>query len=95
MGGKRAVMCADCAYVQSPPAGDQILYVIMSKGGGMDGRDHTDLPAVKQASFQKENLNGLDNWSELEIRAVNVEKLKIAALKKLDPIDKLVLGLDQ
>ncbi len=78
-------------------AGDQVLYVVVSKGGGMDGRDMETYPPgeVKMASFYKdEATEALDPWHEMEIRVLNVEEATQVALDKLSPIDRLVLGLE-
>lgn len=75
------------------PKEDQIVYLRISKGGGVDGLDHTDKGGkVLQASFSQSDIK-LDGWSSLEKRVVTMREARKEALDKLNPLDKLVLGL--
>lgn len=74
---------------------DQIVYVVMTKGGGMDGMDRNDKPKAKFASFErKEAEKRLDAWSDLKLVALSADELVLKrneALQKLDGIEQLLL----
>jgi len=75
---------------------DRIIYKVVSKGGGMDGMDHTDKGGkIKFASFSyDEALAKVTPWDTLEKEVLEFDKAKRLAMKKLDGVDKLVLDLN-
>lgn len=76
--------------------GDQVVYVVISNPGGVDGKDHTDKGGkVTYASFYKSDADGKANaYGTVKARAVNMESARAKALAKLNPIDRLALDLD-
>lgn len=75
-------------------AQDRIVYKLISKGGGIDGRDHTDQGGQLRAAFWSKveaQASSLAPWCEVVPEIVNVEAAKRAALAKLNAIDLLVL----
>lgn len=86
-------MCEDCE--DKRPSGDQIVYSVVSKGGGVDGMDRSDKGGVvKSISLDKKAmLKELSPWHELQSQIVDFDAAHVEALKKLTPLDKLVLGL--
>ena len=77
-------------------AQDRIVYKLISRGGGIDGRDHTDQGGELRAAFwSREEAEKAPNapWCKVEPEVCNVEALRRYALAKLNPIDLLVLGL--
>lgn len=74
----------------------KIVYLVCASGGGMDGRDPTDKGGPRLAFFLERNAKrAMGSWDEKELRTeiVDVEQARAAALRKLSPVDKLVLGL--
>lgn len=76
---------------------DRIVYMVISNGGGIDGRDHTDKGGkVMLATFDKADAEGYilnkNSWYRVESIVVDMEKAKREALKKLTKLDKLILG---
>jgi hypothetical protein len=73
---------------------DQIVYLCKTKPGGVDGRDSTDNGGkVTFATFDKDQALAINTgWVNVEATVVNVEDAVNEALKKLTPLDKLVLG---
>lgn len=73
---------------------DQILYVVMSKGGGIDGMSK-DKPRAKFASFVKADAEKhLDNWHELKLVAMTSDELvkkRQDAIERLDGIERLLV----
>lgn len=77
---------------------DKIAYTLVTKGGGVDGRDHTDKGGViLAASFDKKQLEKNKNlpWCDIKAEVLDEEKAMREALRKLSPVDKLVLGISQ
>jgi hypothetical protein len=77
---------------------DQIVYQVVTKGGGMDGMDHTDKGGkIKFASFDRaEAEKQVTAWDELKLVAMSGQELldlKKKVLAKLDGVEKLVLEL--
>lgn len=73
---------------------DQIIYKVVSKSGGVDGRDPSEKGGkVLHAFFdRKEAENNLNGWTELKIDVIeNVEKYTDELVKKLDPVERLLL----
>lgn len=75
-----------------PPI-DRIVYIVCVKPGGIDGMDMSATGGPKYASFDKEDASKhLDPWSELRSEIVeDVENQHLRILKKLHPIDALLL----
>jgi hypothetical protein len=73
---------------------DRILYIVVTEGGGQDGRDHTDKGGkVMLATFDLDEAKkrvGSDSRFKIEKRIVNEDDVK-KALAKLDPIDLLLV----
>ena len=75
---------------------DRIVYQLITKGGGMDGRDHTDRGGkLIFATYTKVEAEKNPNkpWCDLKAIVVDVELARRNALAKLDPLDRLVLEL--
>lgn len=76
--------------------GDKIVYLLISNGGGIDGMDRNDKGGdIVAASFDFDDIDKHANkpWGHLVKRVVNIEDARKDALKKLTPVDKLVLDL--
>jgi hypothetical protein len=77
---------------------DQIVYQVVTKGGGIDGMDHTDKGGkVKFASFDREEAEKqVTAWDDLKLVAMSGKELlalRKKVLAKLDGTEKLVLEL--
>jgi hypothetical protein len=75
---------------------DKIIYTLITKGGGVDGRDFMDKGGhVIAASYDRKDLEKNKNlpWCDIVPQVVDTDKAKKVALAKLSPIDKLVLEL--
>ncbi len=75
---------------------DKIVYVLITQPGGVDGRDHTDNGGtMMMASYDKSQLEKSKAlpWCKIESMVVDVERAKKKALFKLNPIDRLMLGI--
>jgi hypothetical protein len=73
-----------------------IVYTLVSKGGGVDGMDRTDKPGkLMSAAYDRETLEKSGNkpWGDIVPIVVDTEAARVKALVKLDPVDKLILGL--
>lgn len=75
---------------------DKIVYLVVTKGGGIDGLDYNDKGGkVKYASYNKqETVAKVTPWDELKKEIIDDEEVYKAAIKKLDAIDKLVLDIE-
>ncbi len=76
--------------------GDRIVYVLISNGGGVDGMDRSDKGgAIMDASFNEEEVKKNPNlpWGTIKKRVYNMKEAKTKAMRKLNKVDKLVLGL--
>jgi len=73
---------------------DRIIYLKISNGGGVDGMDHKDKGGrILAASYDREEIEALmDGWSHLRPTVMDIINKKKATLKKLDPVERLVLG---
>ncbi|MBI6727452.1 hypothetical protein YA0089_27935 [Pseudomonas viridiflava] len=73
-----------------------IVYTLISQGGGVDGRDHTakggDLVGAYLDEAQAKNAKNAP-WCKMVPEAVDMAQAKLAALAKLNPLDRLALGL--
>ena len=76
---------------------DKIVYIITSAGGGQDGLDHTDKGGrMLSAFFDREPAEkkiGHDSRYILTPTVIDVVKARQTAIAKLDPLDRLILGL--
>lgn len=75
---------------------DRIVYTLVSKGGGVDGKDHTDKGGqITAASFERKALENHEGsiYSTIVPMVVNTKDRLDSVLKKLDPIDLLILSL--
>lgn len=71
---------------------DRIVYIEMRNAGGVDGMDHTDKGGkILRASF-KDTLTP-NPWTRIARVVVGVEAQRKNALSKLNPVDKLILGI--
>lgn len=71
---------------------DRIAYVLITEPGGIDGRDHMDKGGkIMHATWEEPKKKA--PWCRLEKQVIEVEAAKKSALAKLDPIDRLVLGI--
>lgn len=72
---------------------DEIVYVVWSKAGGIDGMDPDAKPAKKQAFFQrKEAEKACDAWSEVKAEIVEgAEARREQIIAKMDPVDRLLV----
>jgi hypothetical protein len=74
---------------------DRIVYEVVTKPGGVDGRDPDDKGGVVRfAAFTRGAAEeAVDAWSEVRARVVDLKEARREALAKLSPLDRLVLGL--
>lgn len=74
---------------------DTIVYLVKSKSGGIDGRDHTDRGGkILFASKNKEDAEArLNGWSELEPAVVDYVEVCKRAIAKLDPLECLAMRI--
>ena len=73
-----------------------IVYTLIANGGGVDGRDHTDKGGDLVGAYLDEaQANNAKNapWCKMVPQAVDMAQAKLAALAKLNPLDRLALGL--
>lgn len=73
-----------------------IVYTLISQGGGIDGRDHTDKGGeVVGAYFDETQAVNAKNapWCKMVPQAIDIEQAKLVALGKLNALDRLALGL--
>jgi hypothetical protein len=75
--------------------GDVIVYVVVTNPGGVDGRDPTDKGGVVRfaSELKAEAEKKKNEWSKVEPRVINFDEAQAKALAKLDPLDRLVMGL--
>ena len=78
------------------PSGDQIVYTLVSNGGGVDGKDHTDKGGkIIAASLCKNVDEKRLAYNTLQKLVVNLDEVRAKALEKLDPIERLAFGYDE
>lgn len=72
---------------------DRIVYKVVTKDGGIDGRSQEKGGQVKFASFdRREAVGRLDGYSELKLEVIEDVELKYReVLKRLDKVDLLLL----
>ena len=76
---------------------EQIIYKLISKAGGIDGRDHTDKGGQLMRAFlsrHEAEASGMAPWCEIVPEVVNMSTARAVALAKLNAIDRLALGLN-
>ncbi len=73
---------------------DRIVYLLVTNPGGIDGMDASDKGGrIVDASFEKSDIeSALNGWYRLQTCVVDEDASKREALKKLSPVDRLVLG---
>jgi len=73
-----------------------VVYTLISLGGGVDGRDHTDKGGQLSGAYLDEaKAKSAKNapWCKLVPQAIDMDQAKHEALAKLNPLDRLALGL--
>ncbi len=74
---------------------DQIVYLLITEPGSVDGMDHNDLGGtIVAASYDKNDITkkrGLDSRYRIEPRIVSDKDVN-AVLGKLDPLEMLLLA---
>ena len=81
---------------EAQPRRDKIVYIVTTKPGGIDGRDHTDKGGtIMWASFDKAEMEAkitnLGGWYTLTPTVIDVKAAITAVYAKLDPLEKLLL----
>ena len=74
---------------------DTIVYLAISKGGGVDGLDHTDKGGnITDVFLSREAAEKRPNasWSIIKPEVFDLAKVAEATLKKLDPVERLALA---
>jgi hypothetical protein len=76
--------------------GDIIVYLVVTDPGGVDGRDHADKGGVIKfaTTVKDEALGKKDSWSTIKTQVVNLKDAQAEARKKLNGLDRLVLGIE-
>ncbi len=76
---------------------DTIVYTVVSRGGGMDGMDHTDKGGkVMWAGLDKEKVPVhylVDGWYKTEATVVDLKNHAYDVVRGLSPVDRLALAL--
>lgn len=80
------------------PTKDQIVYQVVTKGGGVDGRDHTDKGGrIKFASFDRGEAEAQQTaWDDLKLVAIGHSEwmvMRKKVLSKLDGFERLAIEL--
>ena len=73
---------------------DTIVYTTVSKGGGIDGMDHTDKGGNVTGAYldkQKATKNPNAPWNTVVPIVVDLEELAKKTLAKLDPVARLAV----
>lgn len=76
---------------------DRIVYVLVSTGGGVDGMDHTDKGGQDLEAFfniESARKSPKFHYARIDKRVVEVEEARKEAIAKLNPVDRLILGVD-
>lgn len=74
---------------------DTIIYTLVSKGGGIDGRDHTDKGGnVTRVYATREQAEKGDNlpWNNIVPIVVDLDKVAKEALASLTPVQRFALA---
>lgn len=74
---------------------DTIVYTLVSKGGGVDGRDHTDKGGhVTKAYLSREAAEKDPNlpWHDIKPEVVDLEAAAKKVIASLGPIERLALA---
>lgn len=74
---------------------DSIVYLVVSNGGGIDGRDHTDKGGkVLYASHYKESAEKkVTGWSHFEARVVDHTEICKKVVHKLDSLERMSMRI--
>jgi hypothetical protein len=73
---------------------DTIVYTLVSKGGGIDGRDHTDKGGdVTKAYLTRQEAEKDPNlpWNTIKPEVVDLDELGKTTLRKLGPVERLAV----
>ena len=77
---------------------DIIAYGIKTKGGGVDGRDHTDKPTIRKyvssiGMFENEMINKSPSWlnSEPVKTIIEIDKVMAELKNRLTPEERFAL----
>lgn len=76
---------------------DRIVYLVVTQSGGVDGRDHTDKGGhIMHATFDSREAAALtrQGWDTVKKEVVEMTRARHTALAKLNPLDKLILGIE-
>ena len=76
---------------------DRIVYVLVSTGGGVDGIDSTDKGGQDLEAFfdiDSAQKSPKFHYARIDKRVVEVEDARREAIKKLNAVDQLVLGVN-
>ena len=75
---------------------EKIVYQLIAKGGGVDGRDHTDKGGKVVACFltrvEAETAKQAQ-WCDVVPVVIDMDQAMLEAQAKLNPLDLLALGL--
>lgn len=74
---------------------DTIIYTLVSKGGGIDGRDHTDKGGnVTHAFFTREDAEKCPNkpWNDIKPVVVDLKEMAEKVIAGIGPIERLALA---
>lgn len=77
---------------------DTIVYKLVSVGGGIDGRDHTDTGGEVVAAFltrDEAERAPCRPWAKVVPEVVDLAAVRVAAMARLTPIEKIALGLNR
>lgn len=79
----------------SVPTDDRIVYLVVTEPGGVDGRDASAKGGqILLATFNKAEAEARkDGWSRIETKAIDMIDAREKLLRKLSPLDLLVLSL--
>lgn len=73
---------------------DRIIYVLVTQGGGVDGRDHTDKGGHEVfASFSKQDClkHKQYPWCKIDARIIDMQEAYNKAIQKLNAVDRCVI----
>jgi hypothetical protein len=74
---------------------DTIVYTVVSKGGGIDGLDHTDKGGkVMGAYLQRTDIPKkyrVEGWYEVKPEVIDLAAIAKRTVSKLDPVERLAL----
>lgn len=80
--------------VSQPSSRHQVIYLLITKGGGMDGTDRTDKGGkiIEVHGFEEVALKSPSMpWCTIEPRAVDLKEIARQASDKLDPLERYAI----